>query len=208
MASHIKNMQEPQAISYDPSDTGKLTDHSQKKFHVFYANLCSYRDALSPNLKTKMTDQKMKDLAHSLLDDTVFDIVQELEDIQSLCERRLLHKRMKVVGHHKTMKMEITKKHIEDVARNRHKPHHMPILKTEHDKQKSDLDKKLADELRRTDQEVILELDQIVSDQQSTLFRTAVPFFCVTNSSQDIQVQMHILRFIQKLSQIKDAEQI
>lgn len=204
----FKSLQEPRGISYDPSDTGKLTEESQRKLHVFYTNLCSYRDALAPNLKMKMSDQKMRDLAHSLLDDTVFDIVQELEDIQSLCERRLLHKRMKVVGGHKTMKMEMTKRHVEDVARNRCKPHNLPLLKTEHDKQKIDLDKKLADELRRTDQEVILELDQIVSDQQSTLFSTKVPFFCVTNSSQDIQVQMHILRFIQKLSQFKDAEKI
>ena len=204
----IQGKSEPDSISYGPLDTGRLGEESQRKFRRFYSHLCTYRDAVPQNLRTKMTDQKMRELAHSLLDETVFDIVQELEDIQSLTERELLHKRMKMVGQHKTVKMEMSRRHRDDVARNKHRAHHLPILKVEHDREKAEVDKRLSEELKRTDQEVILELDQVVSDQQSTLFQAKVPFFCVTNSSQEIQVQMHILRFIQKLSQLKEAEKV
>lgn len=208
MERTIRSLEEPPSISYDPSDAGRLSVETREKLHLFYSRLCTYRDALPPKLKSKMTNQKMRDLAHSLLDETVFDIIQELEDIQSLKERELLHKRMKVVGHHKSVRMEVVKRHRDDVARNKHKAHQLTLLKTEHDQEKAELDRKLSDELKRTDQEVILELDQIVSDQQSTLFQAKVPFFCVSNNSQDIQVQMHVLRFIQKLSQLKEAKNI
>lgn len=104
-------------IDYGPSDTDKLSDPARKRFDVFIKSLHKYRDALSPSLKLKMSDRDMKELAMSLLDDTVFDIVQELEDIQSLTERQLLNKRMKVVGQHKTIKLEMTKRHRDDVTR-------------------------------------------------------------------------------------------
>lgn len=93
-------------------------------------------------------------------------------------------------------------------VRSKHKPHTLPLLKAEHDKEKAILEKRLGEEMKATDREVILQLDQIVSDQQSTLYQAAVPFFSVTNDTQEIQVQMHVLRFIQKLSQLKDAEKI
>ena len=200
--------QENHGINYSPSDTGKMSDEARKKYDLFFTQLCKYRDALPTNLKNRMTISSMKELAMSLLDDTVFDIVQELEDIQSLSERKLLNKRMKVVGQHKMMKLELAKKHKEDIAKCKNKPHYLPLLKKEHDEEKEALEKKLAEKVKMTDQEVILELDQILSDQQSTLFQAAVPFFSVTNNAQEIQVQIHILRFIQKLSQLKDPKQM
>ena len=196
----------PGTITYGPADTGQLSEESQRKCELFHRNLCKYRDTLAPNLKLKMPDTAMKELALSLLDDTVFDIVQELEDIQSLSERQLLNRRMKVIGCHKTMKLQLSKKHKEEANKCKHKPHYLPLLKVDHEKEREALEKQLADEVKTTDQEVILELDQLVSNQQSTLFQAAVPFFSVTNNAQDIQLQIHILRFIQKLSQLKDAE--
>lgn len=199
-------VQGSQVINYGPSDTGKLSGEARGKYELYIKNLWKYREILGFNMKLKMADYQMRELARSLLDDTVFDIVQELEDIQSLSERQLLNKRMKVVGQHKTEKLEMTRKHKEDVAKCRHKPHQLPLLKAEHDKERATLEKRLAEDVKKTDQEVILELDQLVSNQQSTLSQAAVPFFFVTNNTQDIQVQIHILHFIQKLSQLKDAE--
>lgn len=193
-----------QPISYQPADTGHLSAESKQKFTLFFGNLCKYREGLPFKLKQRITDGEMRELALSLLDDTIFDIVQELEDIQSLNERQLLNKRMKVVGHHKTQKLQMVKRHKEEVAKA--KPHTLPLLRMEHDKERVALETKLVEEVKVTDQEVILELDQLVSNQQSTLFQAAVPFFTVTNNAQDIQVQMHILRSIQKLSQLKDTE--
>lgn len=195
-----------QPISYQPADTGHLSAESRKKFQLFFGNLCKYREGLPPKLWQRTSDGEMKELALSLLDDTVFDIVQELEDIQSLSERQLLNKRMKVVGHQKVQKLQMVKKQKEDVAKAKHKPHTLPLLKMEHEKERLALETKLTEEVKVTDQEVILELDQLVSNQQSTLFQAAVPFFTVTNNAQSIQLQIQVLRFIQKLSQLKGAE--
>jgi hypothetical protein len=186
---------------------GHLSADARKKYGLFFSNLCKYRDSLPPSFRQRTTDSQMKELALSLLDDTVFDIVQELEDIQSLSERQLLNKRMKVVGQHKVQKMQMVKKHKNDIIKTKPHPHKLPLLKMEHEKERAVLDSKLTDEVKTTDQQVILELDQIVSNQQSTLFQAAVPFFSVTNNAQEIQLQIHILRFIQKLSQLKDVEQ-
>ena len=49
----------------------------------------------------------------------------------------------------------------------------------------------------------MLELDQKTMDQQSTLEKAAVPGFAVTNSSQDLRVQMYLLEFIIRLSEMQ-----
>ena len=74
------------------------------------------------------------------------------------------------------------------------------MIKARHEQEMKELDNQLANQLKLTDQEIILELDQIVSEQQSTLQQAAVPFFKITNNPQDIQIQTYILGFIQRLN--------
>lgn len=62
-----------------------------------------------------------------------------------------------------------------------------------------DLDRKIEDELKKLDMELIMELDQIVSDQQDSLKNAGVPGFVVSNKPNDIQLQIHILDLISKL---------
>lgn len=62
-----------------------------------------------------------------------------------------------------------------------------------------DLDRRIEDELKKLDMELIMELDQIVSDQQGTLQNAGVPGFHVSNKPNDIQLQMHIISVISKL---------
>jgi hypothetical protein len=78
--------------------------------------------------------------------------------------------------------------------------HEVTLTKSNHDKEKNELERKIAEEIRTTDQSIILELDQLVFDQQNTLHQAAVPYFTVTNSSSDIQLQSALLTFILKLS--------
>ena len=47
---------------------------------------------------------------------------------------------------------------------------------------------------------VILDLDQKTMDQQSTLVKAGVPGFTITNNATDLQLQMHLLDFIVRLS--------
>lgn len=195
----------PQGLDFSPSDTSSLTEESHYSYEVFYHKLRQYRDQLSPAIQQRITKEVCKELAMSLLDGTVFEIVKELEDIQQLSERALLNKRMKLVSGHKTQKVSLSKKHKEEVAACNHKPHNLPLIKGNHEKEKAELDTKLREELRLTDQKVILELDQLVTDQQSTMQQAAVPLFTVTNDATEIQVQMHVLNFIQKLAQLPMA---
>ena len=49
----------------------------------------------------------------------------------------------------------------------------------------------------------MLELDQKTMEQQSTLEKAAVPGFMVTNNSQDVRMQMHLLEFIIRLAEMQ-----
>ena len=62
------------------------------------------------------------------------------------------------------------------------------------------LESRYDDTLRRFDMEAIRKLDQQVVDQQLFLEKASVPGFSVTNSPNDIQLQMYLLGFITTLS--------
>ena len=191
----------PPGYKFRPAPgSSTLSDESQYTLDLFYQKLCHYRTQLPANVQQKLTKSDLKELSQALLDGTVFEIVKELEDIQQLSERDLLNKRIKVVSSQKTQKMAQAKQHAAEMADC--KPHTVPLVKTRHQKEKTDLDSKLKEELKSTDQTIILELDQLVTDQQSTMHQAAVPLFMVTNNPADIQLQMHLLKFIQKLSQL------
>ena len=188
------------ASGIGPSDTaGQLSEDARQLLESYLSKLKKFREELPPTLQSKLGHSQLRELAFSLLDGTVFEIVKELEDIQQLNERSLLNKRMKVVSAHKTQRVELAKRHKDEIVSNQHKPHNLPLLKSKHEKERHELEKKLAEEIGSMDQTIILELDQIVTDQQSTLHQAALPFFIVTNKPEDIQIQMHILSCIQRL---------
>lgn len=186
-------------IHFSPADLGKLSEEEKHQVKFYFSQLKQYREEAPPAYQAKLSDARLRELSLSLLDGTVFEIVRELEDIQQLKERSLLNKRMKVVSAHKSRKVEMAKRHQEELASSSSKLHNLPLLRAQHEKERRDLEKKLAEEIRATDQKIILELDQIVSDQQSTMQQAAVPFFMVSNKPEDIQIQIHTLRFVQRL---------
>lgn len=193
-------------LNYGPSDLGKFLPEEAQKLDLYYHKLCQYRDSLPSNLRAKITNTQLHKLAECLIDGTVFEIVQELEDIQQLSERALLNKRMKVVSSQKNKKVEMAKRHNEEMMVCEHRPHNLPLVKGRHEKEKAELDKQLQEEIKATDQEIILELDQMVTNQQTTMKQADVTFFTVTNNAQEIGIQMHILRFIQKLGQLSKTQ--
>ena len=199
--------QQQQAVDFGPSDLGKLSEEEAEKLHLYYHKLCQYRDTLPANLHARMPNSELRQLAECLVDGTMFEIVRELEDIQQLSERALLNKRMKVVSAQKAKKVEMVKRHEVELLTCHHRPHNLPLIKAKHEKEKAELDKQLQEEVRATDQQIILELDQLVTNQQTTMQQADVTFFSVTNNPQEVQVQMHVLRFIQKLGQLNTAPQ-
>ena len=213
MSAHVTNIPglgglpaQQQPIDYGPSDLGKLSEEEAEKLDLYYKKLCQYRDTLPANLHARMPNSELRQLAECLVDGTMFEIVRELEDIQQLSERALLNKRMKVVSAQKTKKVEMAKKHDVELLTCHHRPNNLPLIEAKHEKEKAELDKLLQEELRATDQQIILELDQLVTNQQTTMQQAAVTFFSVSNNPQEIQVQMHVLRFIQKLGQLHTSQ--
>lgn len=79
------------------------------------------------------------------------------------------------------------------------RPHNLPLVEATNAQEKKALEEKLEAEVTQVDQKVVLELDQLVSDQQATLQRAGVPLFSITNNPDDIRLQMYILDFIQRL---------
>jgi len=62
--------------------------------------------------------------------------------------------------------------------------------------------KRCDEEVRKKDQRIVMELDQKVMDQQSTLEKAGVPGFFVTNNPTDIRLQMYLLAFILRLADV------
>lgn len=171
-----------------------------KERQSFYkTKLLELRSQLPAVYRGRLVDTSLAELAAALLDGTVFEIVKELEEIQQLNERSLLSRRMKVVGAHKTRRMEMTRRHRDEVAASESKPHNLPLVRSRHKKEKEELELQLSEELCATDQKIIQELDQIVNEQQSTLQQAAVPFYSVTSDPHSIQLQMYLLEIIQRL---------
>ncbi len=52
----------------------------------------------------------------------------------------------------------------------------------------------------RFDMNLVLELDQKVTEQQVTLENAGVPGFRVTNNPTEVRVQMHLVDFIRRLT--------
>ena len=198
--THLFVMAGAYTVNYDPTDTGKVSEEYAAKRDYYYEKLRRMRNELSLTARSKVPDGQLYKLACALIDGTVFDIVRELEEIQQLNERSLLNRRMKVIGEHKTQRVQMMKRHRKEVNASQSKPHNLPLIESRHDQELAELEVQLSDQIHSTDQALILELDQIVIEQQSTLVQAAVPFFHVTNNPQDIKVQMSILDFIQRLS--------
>jgi len=62
---------------------------------------------------------------------------------------------------------------------------------------------RLKQELKEFDMKLVLELDKKVADQQKILEQAGVPGFYYTTNPLEIKVQMHLLDFLLRLSQMQ-----
>lgn len=65
--------------------------------------------------------------------------------------------------------MEQNKTHKAAIDACRNKPHHLPIVNKKHVQEKENLQSRLEQELIHLDQKLVLELDRVVADQQTTM---------------------------------------
>lgn len=127
-------------------------------------------------------------LSNSLLNDTIFEIVKRLIEIQHVTETHLFQLRQEIETEHQN-EIDTWIAKIQDAEELQHI---LVLMKIKHKKQ-----------LTETDQKLVLHLDQKVKDQQMTLEKAGVPGFYVTESPKEIKIQMHLLDFILRLSRMK-----
>ncbi|RWS07100.1 protein DGCR6-like isoform X2 [Dinothrombium tinctorium] len=164
----------------------------QQKHYKLLNELQTMASELPIQYQQRLPYELLSNLANCLLDDTIYQIVKGLKDIQHITEKNLFEKRQKAIENFKAMKFNLQKKHKEALSNGSMTSNAVRTAQIE-------FDKYIEDETRKLDMKAILELDQVVSEQQVTLERAGVPGFHVTNNPQEVQLQMHLLSFISRI---------
>ncbi|XP_077302766.1 gonadal protein gdl [Arctopsyche grandis] len=157
----------------------------QRKLYLLLDQLQAMARELPPQYQMRVPIELLSGLANSLLNDTIFEIVKGLMEIQHVTEKHIFQQRLQIVNR---QKMELEEMIIRTPSTE------------EQAEQKLSLLAKHKEEMKQTDMKLILQLDQKVSDQQVTLEKAGVPGFYVTNKPIEVKVQMHLLDFILRLS--------
>ena len=133
-----------------------------------------------------------------LVEGPIFEIVSSLTDVQNATEKQLFRDRLQVLRGHSQQKLEFQSKYQETIC-DIMDPDDVLKATEELDKEKKLMEEKQNEELKEADREIIVKLDHIFKDQQSTLERAGVPGMCETDDEISIKVQMHLLKCIAKL---------
>ncbi|XP_073169618.1 protein DGCR6-like isoform X1 [Lepidochelys kempii] len=141
----------------------------------------------------------LSDLALALIDGTVFEIVQGLLEIQHLTEKNLYNQRLKLHSEHRVLKQEMFHRHKE--AQQSCKPHNLPVLKAAQQRELEAVEQRIREEQRLMDEKIVLELDQKVVDQQSTLEKAGVSGFYITTNPQVCEQRVQDLSVLLQVSQ-------
>ncbi|KAF7239915.1 Protein DGCR6 [Varanus komodoensis] len=178
---------------------GGAGDRQQARHYRLLSELQALVKELPSASQQRLSYTTLSDLALALLDGTVFEIVQGLREIQHLTERNLYNQRLKLQSEHRALKQEMLHKHRED--QQGCLPHNLPLLKAAQQRELQALEQRIHDEQQMLDEKIVLELDQKVVDQQSTLEKAGVSGFYITTNPQELTLQMNLLELIQKLQQ-------
>lgn len=129
-------------------------------------------------------------LSNALMNDTIFEIVKGLMDLQHVTERFLEQEAIKIASECELEIEEWNQKfaNIEDqeeltLIKN--------LMKIKHEKI-----------IRESRIKTILDLDEKVRDQQQTLECANIPGFYITENPKEIAIQMHLLNLILRLSKL------
>ncbi|XP_013177728.1 PREDICTED: gonadal protein gdl [Papilio xuthus] len=158
----------------------------QRKLYFLLEQLQDMARELPPKYQMRVPIELLSGLANCLLNDTIFEIVKGLMEIQHVTEKHLFQQRLQIINNH-TME-------IQEMMKN--------TVPEQQEVQKTNLLRRHKEELKQTDMKLVLQLDQKVSDQQDTLEKAGVPGFFVTSKPIEVKVQMYLLDFILRLSKM------
>ncbi|OXU27290.1 gonadal protein gdl [Nasonia vitripennis] len=160
----------------------------QRKLYFLMEQLQQMASELPPKYQMRLPYELLSGLANCLLNDTIFEIVKGLMEIQHVTEKHLFQQRLQLINQHRIEITQVLSKLVTD---------------EEKETVKQSLFLKHKEQLKQQDTKLVLQLDQKVADQQSILEKAGVPGFYVTNNPIDIQVQMRLCDFIIRLSKME-----
>lgn len=160
----------------------------QRKLYFLMDKLQIMVQELPAKYQMRLPCELLSGLANCLLNATIFEIVKGLMEIQHVTEKHLFQQRLGLINQQKIETQEALKG-ISDEERATNVRNY--------------LHKKHKEEMRQTDMNLVMELDQKMMDQQSTLEKAGVPGFYVTNNPVEIQLQMRLCDFIIRLSKME-----
>ncbi|XP_061396269.1 gonadal protein gdl [Musca vetustissima] len=160
----------------------------QRKLYFLVDKLKSMQNQLPEIYQSRISYELLTELANSLLNDTIFEIVKGLMEIQHVTEKHLYQLREQVQNEYEIEVQEWISK----ISDQEELQHILQLMKIKHTKK-----------MKETDMKLIALLDQKVKDQQLTLHKAGVAGFYVTDNPKEIKIQMFLLDFILRLSRIK-----
>ncbi|GFN89870.1 digeorge syndrome critical region gene 6 [Plakobranchus ocellatus] len=112
---------------YDDEGSKEL----QHRHYYLLSELQNMARELPGKFQQRLPYDLLSALANALLDDTAFEIVKGLEEVQHLEEKSLWAQRMKLVNDHKSQRHELSKKHKALLMENQNKPHNLPLIEAQ-----------------------------------------------------------------------------
>ncbi|XP_064079370.1 protein DGCR6-like [Macrobrachium nipponense] len=184
--------------------SGSATD-TQEKLYKMLEKLQSMAREIPTKFQQRLPYDLLSSLAHVLLDNTVFEIVRELVELQYMTEKSLHQQRMHMLHKHRVERENLIKKQREEIlaAERQGKAHVASRLPRLHKEQLTELEARHSKDISGCHGRIQQLLDQKVIEQQSTLQQVGVPGFHETDNPIEIKVQMYIMNFIVKLGGIK-----
>lgn len=171
---------------------------AQQQRSVIAMELRRLSSTLPPTYRDRFTSELVQAIADSLLDKTVFSIIDSLRDMQQITERNLFQSRQDKVGALEAQRRDLATR--SQPLYTSQYPHSYSNASTDStNPELARFDESSKEELRKIDMRIIMDLDQQVLQQQMTLERAGLPGFTVTNKAEDIRMQMYILDFINKI---------
>ncbi|KAL8599249.1 hypothetical protein ACOMHN_007965 [Nucella lapillus] len=181
-------------------------EERQKRHYELLQELQNMSRDIPMKYQQRLPYNVLSQMASSLLDGTVFEILRTLKELQYLEEKALCNQRLRLASEHKAQRHEMDKKHKELRLQNMNKPHNLPLVEAQIKREMEMLKKRCDEELRRKDFQIMQDLDKKVMDQQGILEKAGVPGFFVTNNRQEIQVQIYLLGFMCRVAQSRGEE--
>nr|CAG4635800.1 EOG090X0GJG [Artemia franciscana] len=169
---------------------------TQQKLYEMLEALQTMVKELPDEYQMRMPVELLASLANTLLNEAIFEIANGLSDIQHVTEKHLMHQRLQLLSRQKTCM-----KNAMEETNSLHHPQLIQSVITSQEMEREAVAIKHREELKQHDMRLILQLDQKVSEQQTALEKAGVPGFYASTNPQEVQSQMYLLGFIQRLSE-------